>query len=81
MKMKRKIRTVLDFLNIDGYAAITPEVAIDFINWLDEEGIDEDVKEDLDNMITSLKQYKGERVRLEATDQAPSGLNWVAIEE
>ena len=79
--MKRKIRTVLDFLNIDGYAAITPEIAIDFINWLDEEGIDEDVREDLRGMITSLKQYKGEKVRLEATDQAPSGLNWVAIEE
>lgn len=78
--MKRKIRTVLDFLNIDGYAAITPEAAIDFINWLDEEGIDEDVKEDLDNMITSLKQYKGEKVRLEWAEQAPSGLNWVAIE-
>ena len=79
--MKRKIRAVLDFLNIDGMATISPEAAIDFINWLDEEGIDEDVKEDLDNMITSLKQYKGEKVRLEATDQAPSGLNWVAIEE
>lgn len=79
--MKRKIRTVLDFLNIDGMATISPETAIAFINWLDEEGIDEDVKEDLDNMITSLKQYKGERVRLEATDQAPSGLNWVAIEK
>ena len=78
--MKRKIRTVLDFLNIDGYATITPETAIAFINWLDEEGIDEDVREDLDNMITSLKQYKGEKVRLEWAEQAPSGLNWVAIE-
>lgn len=45
LNMKRKIRTVLDFLNIDGYAAITPEAAIDFINWLDEEDLDEDVKE------------------------------------
>lgn len=79
--MKRKIRTVLDFLNIDGYAAITPETAIDFINWLDEEGIDEDVREDLRDMITSLKQYKGDKVRLEWADMAPSGLNWVAIEE
>ena len=81
MKMKRKIRTVLDFLNIDGYAAITPEIAIDFINWLDEEGVDEDVREDLRGMITSLKQYKGEKVRLEWAEMAPSGLNWVAIEE
>lgn len=78
--MKRKIRTVLDFLNIDGVATITPQTAIAFINWLDEEGIDEDVKEDLDNMITSLKQYKGEKVRLKWAEQAPSGLNWVAIE-
>ena len=68
-------------MNIDGVATITPEAAIDFINWLDEEGIDEDVKEDLDNMITSLKQYKGEKVRLEWAEQAPSGLNWVGVEE
>jgi hypothetical protein len=79
--MKRKIRTVLDFLNIDGYAVITPKVAIDFISWLDEEDLDEEVREDLRGMITSLEQYKGDKVRLEWAEQAPSGLSWVGVEE
>ncbi len=80
-KIKYKPRTIVDFLNIDGMAEISPQAAIDFINWLDEEDLDEDVREDLRAMITSLKQYKGEKVRLEWADMAPSGLNWVGVEE
>lgn len=80
-KIKYKPRTILDSLTINGYTAITPKVAINFINWLNEEDLDDEVREDLRDMITSLKQYKGDEVRLEWAEMAPSGLSWVAIEE
>lgn len=79
-----KIMEVLDHLDTDGIVETTPEEAIDFINWLggdlDGEETDE-IVEDMKAIRTSLSQHKGNKVRLERTEQAPSGLHWVAIEE